>query len=189
MRPSLPVPAVLGRLLPPRTVAATESALLVPAPEADVVYGRWSGDAANLRAPGMPLHVTVLYPFLEPPSIDETVERELETLARSHRPFGYTLRQIDRFPEVLYLSPSPTDGFVELTRAVHARWPSHPPYGGAYEEIMPHVTLALGDEPPGLAAVVAQELPIQAVARELVLLERRAGIWSPRSHFALGGTN
>ena len=59
---------------------------------------------------------------------------------------------------------------IELTRAVHERWPDYPPYGGAYPEIVPHVTIALDDEPRGLAAAVQEFLPIEAIARELHLL-------------------
>jgi hypothetical protein len=119
--------------------------------------------------------------------IDSAVERDLEALAGSRCPFSYSLSGLARFPGVLYLAPSPANGFVELTRAAHAKWPRHPPYGGAYGEIVPHVTLALGDEPPGLVAAVEPALPIKAVARELLLLTSRSeGSWVPRAQFLLG---
>jgi 2'-5' RNA ligase len=186
-----PSPSALRRWLrtwPARRRSVGASVLLVPVPEVEFVYERWSGERDRVGVPGLSLHVTVLYPFLEPSRIDHRVERELEQLASSQSAFEYTLSGLGRFPGVLYISVSPADRFVGLTRAIHAKWPSHPPYGGAYEETVPHVTLALGDEPAELVAAVEPALPVKAVARELLLLTRNAdGDWVPRSRFALGG--
>lgn len=177
--------ALASRLRVLRPRAAMESTLLVTVPEANFVYERWAGDPDGLGVPGLPFHITVLYPFLEPARIDEDVEHALAKLARAFLPFRYELRDVDRFPSVLFLAPAPADRFIELTRAVHASWPSHPPYGGAFDAIVPHVTLALGEEPTGLAAAVEPALPVNAVARDLVLLERRHGTWTERSRFAV----
>src|SRR5581483_2406030 len=169
-----------------RRSRATETALLVPVPEANFVFDLWRGDRGRLGVPGLPLHVTVIYPFLEPCAIDAAIEGELEDLAGSRRAFGYTLSAVDRFPGVLYLTPSPADGFIELIQAVHSRWPSHPPYRGVYDDIVPHVTLILGEEPAGLAELTSRALPVRACARELVLLEK-AGSWRERARFSLAG--
>jgi 2'-5' RNA ligase len=172
--------------LPPGYVSAWTTVLLVPVPEVIPVLDRWSG--ARVGAPGLPPHVTLLYPFLSESAIDASVEGELERLAASTPAFRYTLSHLDRFPGVLYAAPSPAALFVQLTRAVHERWPSHAPYGGAYDEIVPHVTLAAEEEPRGLAAAVRELLPIHAVARELQLLVMdSAGAWHPLRRFALGG--
>jgi 2'-5' RNA ligase len=160
---------------------------VVPVPEAGFVFERFSGDPGALGVPGLPMHVTVLYPFLAPAAIDGAVARELAALARACPVFEYELARVGRFPNVLYLSPSPPERFVALTEAVQARWPTHPPYGGAFVRIVPHVTLALGEEPPGLAQAVSEVLPVRARARELVLLEKETGTWRTRSRFPLGG--
>ena len=49
---------------------------------------------------------------------------------------------------MLYLAPEPDDGFRRLTEAVVQEWPEAPPYGGAYDDNIPHLTVAhdLGDE-------------------------------------------
>ena len=152
------------------------------------MYDRWTGDRGSLGVPGLPLHVTVLYPFIEPGSIDSGVELQLESIAASHKPFEYTLAAVDRFPGVTYLAPSPPDPFVELTRAIQSRWPTHLPYGGVYEEVVPHVTLTLGDEPAGLLSAVMGSLPITGFAREMILLDRHGDAsWRTRSRFVLGG--
>lgn len=161
---------------------------MVPVPEAEFLHHRWPDERVHMGVPGLPLHVTVLYPFLGASAIDRGVERELEELVGSRSPFEYELSAIGRFPGVMYLAPSPADGFVALTHAVHARWPSHPLYGGAYDEILPHVTLILGDEPAGFAAAIQPTLPITAVARELLLMASEPdGTWSRRAGFRLGG--
>lgn len=45
-------------------------------------------------------------------------------------------------PGVVYLAPKPAALFIAFTQAVVERWPEHQPYGGAYEEIIPHLTVA-----------------------------------------------
>jgi hypothetical protein len=96
---------------------------------------------------------------------------------------------VARFEEVLFIAPRPAEPFASLTRAVHERWPELPPYGGEFEDVVPHVTLAIGPEPAGLAAAVESRLPIATSAAELLLLVRgRGGEWSPHSRFALGPT-
>lgn len=162
--------------------------LLVAVPEAKQLYERWDGDPGRLGVPGLPPHATVLYPFMPAAQIDSSIQHDLEALAATHPPFDYALDRLGRFPGVLYVAPSPWRPFVALTQAVHARWPLHPPYGGVYAEIVPHVTLALGKEPAGLAAAVRPALPIRGVARELLLLmigeDKR---WVELQRFALGG--
>lgn len=183
--------AAFGKLAGVRgTGAATPgtTVLLVAVPEARRLYERWDGDRRRLGVPGLPLHATVLYPFMPAAQIDSTIEHDLEALAASQRRFDYVLDRLGRFPGVLYAAPSPSRPFVALTQAVHARWPLHPPYGGTYPEIVPHVTLLLGKEPAGLAAAVRSALPVRGIARELLLLmigeDKR---WVELKRFALGG--
>jgi 2'-5' RNA ligase len=163
------------------------TALLVAAPEAEVIYQYWHGDRSRLGVPGLPLHITILFPFMPVPTIDSRVEDDLDELARSHLPFEYRLSHVDRFPGVLYLAPSPTTRFIRLTQAVSAKWPGYPPYEGRYAEIVPHVTLASGDDPDGLVAAVESTLPIRALARELLLMAPdEDGIWLERRRFPRG---
>jgi hypothetical protein len=73
------------------------------------------------------------------------------------------VRRTARFPGVLYLDPEPADGLRQLTLAIAGRWPKAPPYGGAFDEVIPHLTVAhsvadgLIDE---IDAAVLQGLPI-----------------------------
>lgn len=89
-----------------------------------------------------------------------------------------------RFPQVLYLAPEPAHRFAALTDALAARLPEWPPYGGAFAELRPHLTVAqaLLDE---AEAEISQRLPLQARAREAVLLaELEPERWQRRARFA-----
>jgi 2'-5' RNA ligase len=135
----------------------------------------------------MPYHVTVIYPFLSASAIDPEVERALDEIAAASARFGFQLAAVGRFAEVLFIAPQPAEPFVALTNAVHARWPEHPPYAGEFEDVVPHVTVASGPEPAGLASAVEAALPIKATALELWLLTQRTrGGWVARNRFALG---
>ena len=49
--------------------------------------------------------------------------------------------------DVLWLAPEPDQPFRALTTALHAAFPQHPPFGGSYPDVVPHLTI--GDRPPG----------------------------------------
>jgi 2'-5' RNA ligase superfamily len=68
---------------------------------------------------------------------------------------------------VVWLAPRPDEPFRALTRAVSAALPGYLPYGGAYDDVIPHLTI--GDRPAdGVTELSAAEadvlrwLPIQA---------------------------
>jgi 2'-5' RNA ligase superfamily protein len=134
----------------------------------------------------MPAHVTILYPFLSPNAIARSVERDLELALAPFPPFRFRLVRVERFPGVLYLEPDPAHQFVELTSAVHARWPNHPPYGGAFADVIPHLTVVQGREPPELAHELEKALPIEAEASEVCLMAQRGRKWSLVRRFPLG---
>ena len=80
---------------------------------------------------------------------------------------------------------------MALTRALWDEWPECPPFGGAYDEVVPHLTVAL-DPAPGqrreIETVVAPLLPLAARAAEVLLVEEdEGGTLVARRRFALGG--
>jgi 2'-5' RNA ligase len=152
--------------------------LLVPVPAAAMVCAAAPG--------GLPPHVTVLFPFLGVRQIDGAVVRELEQVLGVHAWFDFALTAMGRFPGVLYLASEPADRFRALTEACAAHWPQYPPYGGAHEEIVPHLTLFEGPEPPDLADRAAALLPIRAQATEVWLMTQRGGgSWRRRAVVSL----
>jgi 2'-5' RNA ligase superfamily protein len=134
----------------------------------------------------MPAHVTILYPFLSPNGIAPSVDHDLGLTVGAFPPFVFRLVRVERFPGVLFLEPDPAGPFVELTSAVHARWPDHPPYGGAFDRVIPHLTVVQGPEPPGLVHELEKALPIESEASEICLMVQRRGKWSLVKRFPLG---
>ena len=133
----------------------------------------------------MPAHVTILYPFLAPEAITPSVEHDLESVLSPFRAFAFRLVGVDRFSGVLYLKPEPADPFRALTSAVHDRWPDHPPYGGDFKTVIPHVTVVQGSEPPNVGAELEAAAPIEAEATEVWLMVESGQAWVLRKRFQL----
>jgi 2'-5' RNA ligase len=170
-----------------------ESAMVVLVPEAEALM-RSVRQTFNLETVQVPAHITVLYPFKPPQEITPSLTADLGQLFGQFRPFRFSLDRLATFPGALYLVPSPSEPFVELTRVVHERFPETPPYRGAFDEIVPHLTLGhVPDERP-FERVVAEvedylgpQLPLEAVAGEITLFDNSCGEWCVHTKFALGG--
>lgn len=167
-----------------------ESAFAVNVPEAEPYVGSLRERLDPAAALGVPAHITVLYPFLPPEQIDTGVLGAAALALASASPFAYRLARIGRFPGVAYLAPEPAAPFIALTASLVRRFPTHPPYEGRYDAIVPHLTVGQGSEAAGeeAAAALAKALPrggIDAVCREVVLIENSSGIWKPMHVFGL----
>ena len=164
--------AVLRRLL-----EGAATTLIVPVPSADGLL------AESSREDGLPAHITLLYPFLTARAIGGETEQTLGALLGEIPAFDFELSEVGRFPGVVYLAPEPAAPFVALTRALVERWPERQPYGGVYEEIIPHLTVAYGETVP---SGLAERLPLTARVEEVWLMSRAGGRWVRRSAFPLG---
>jgi hypothetical protein len=165
----------------------SESSLVIPVPAADPVVPR-SRERSEAARTGIPSHITVLYPFIPPDAIDDAVERAIASILAGFTPFRFRLDRVERFPGALYLAPEPVEPFVALTEALWAHWPEHPPYDGAYDTVIPHLTVFDGEEPPGVAEVIEGALPIEGEAREMwLMVEGADGRWTTRRRFPLTG--
>jgi 2'-5' RNA ligase len=177
--PATILPRVLRRLL-----RGASTVLIVPVRSADDIRHH------SAREAGMPAHITIMYPFLRARAIDGGTERQLASIAEEVPAFDFTLSKIGRFlsevdgvPRVVYLAPEPAAPFIMLTEAVMREWPDQRPYGGAFEEIVPHLTVAYGHMTPG---GVGERVPLDARADELWLMKRFGNRWVRRRRFALG---
>ncbi len=91
---------------------------------------------------GVPAHATVLYPFLPPAEIGPEVMTELSRLFAGVPRFSFTLDKVRWFGEsVVWLGPADESPFRALTGLAVAAYPSCPPYRGAYEDVVPHLTI------------------------------------------------
>jgi 2'-5' RNA ligase len=168
-----------------------ETALICRVPEAEryIAHYRQRFDPSARR--NVPAHVTILYPFMEPPLIDADVIAALRGIAGSVPCFNYRMATTRRFPVALYLEPDPDAPFRALTDGVFAAYPDFPPFAGKFDTVVPHVTVAHGDEP--LLCEIEVELRIalpaagvMARCTELVLIENTTGRWEQMYAFDLG---
>lgn len=132
---------------------------------------------------GIPLHVTLLHPFVAPDELDAALPRLRAALA-GHERFDFSLERLRTFPRAVWVAPEPAEPFRALTAAIHAAFPLHPPYAGKYPDVIPHVTLAYVEEAQLASTLAALRtrveplLPVAVTAREVtVLAERADGRW------------
>ena len=152
----------------------TLSAVVVLAPEAEPVVRehRLALDPSARR--GVPAHLTVLFPFLPPASIDEEALTRLREVVRGVAGFTATLPRTGWFgDDVLYLAPEDPAPFLALTAAVTRAFPDHPPYSGRYGDVVPHLTVGQGAPRPALLAAedaVRSTLPVHLRVSDVALL-------------------
>jgi hypothetical protein len=155
------------------------TALIVAVPEAEHAVGGYRLAHDSSAALGAPAHITVLVPFVAPEAVDEAAIRDVVAQIPA---FAFRLDAVERFDDgVVWLHPEPSEPFRALTRAVWARWPDHPPYEGAHDEVIPHLTVS------NEHIEVSIELPIDARADHVTLIEEDdRGYWRERARFRLG---
>jgi 2'-5' RNA ligase len=135
-------------------------------------------------ASGIPFHVTLLHPFGD-------AGDEARRFFAERRPFAFALTRVATWPEVVYLVPEPDGELRALMRALFARFPQWPPYGGLHEDVHPHATLGEGVDAAHVVADVerriAPYLPHRCQARDVALLEEYTpGRWRERERLLLG---
>jgi 2'-5' RNA ligase len=170
-----------------------ETALICRVPESERFIARYRERFDPSARRNVPAHVTILYPFMAPAQVDAAVLAQLGEIAASIPRFEYRLAELRRFPVALYLAPRPDRGFAALTDAVYRAFPEYPPFEDKFPEVVPHVTVAHGDEP--LLCEIEVELRIAlpaggVVARchDVVLIDNSSGRWEEMRCFALGAS-
>ena len=151
-----------------------QSALLLTVPAAEAAVGPHRARLDLAARDGVPAHVTVLYPFLPPAGIGPDILAELTRLFAGVPRFSFTLDRVRWFGEsVVWLGPADEAPFRALTALAAGAYPSCSPYGGIYEDVVPHLTIGQGDSPAELRAAaeaVRPLLPIAAGATEVTLM-------------------
>jgi hypothetical protein len=140
---------------------------------------------------GMPLHLTLLYPFTTGgvPEPDELATVR-ETLAR-FSPVSFQLVGTGTFlsarERVLYLVPDPVAPFAAMIDELSCAT-GRKPYGGAFAEVVPHVSVAAGPpkrvwrQPPGPPRWYRDGLTERRMGRLRERLERRLPIRATARH-------
>lgn len=167
----------------------SQTAVLVHVPEAERVVGRWRLQHTYDAPLGIPAHVTLLFPWVPVGELSQDDEQRLARLIGETAPFVVTFSRTARFPEVLYLEPQPSEPFAAFTAAIAAEWPEHPPYEGAHETVIPHLTVAESEDESLFEQIrtdVEPQLPLQMGVTEAQLYAEDAdGRWRERRRFPL----
>jgi 2'-5' RNA ligase len=167
------------------------SGLIVEVPEAEPAVSPWRSRLDPMAALGVAAHITVLFPFAPPSSIDEATREALRALFGAITVFDFRLVATRWFDQnVLWLAPDPSAPFRSLTRTVTEMFPAYLPYGGQFADVVPHLTIA--DHGPADTMHAAEQqlhtaLPISSTARSVVLMtELPTGGWTRAERFPLG---
>jgi 2'-5' RNA ligase len=180
-------------LVPDDLLGQVEAALVIPIPEVEPLVAPFRLKYDPSAAIGVPAHITINYPFL--PGIDpgEDIHQELKELFASTEAFQFTFSQFSRFPDVLYLAPEPDAPFKQLIDLVADRFPESPPYEGAFDEIVPHLTIAQSEDEEVLKSVERElvvlsrrYLPLTVQATHVWLMDNKGGKWQQLSSYPLG---
>ena len=139
---------------------------------------RLVGNAAD----GVPAHMTLLHPFVEPASLELPVRRRLADVAARHRAFDYRQVRMAEWPDAIYVAVDPVEPFARLQRDLQAAFPAWPIYGaGSDFKFVPHITIADRDgklEPGVHETPASRALPRPARAASIdVIATRPDGRW------------
>jgi hypothetical protein len=114
---------------------------------------------------------------------------ELAAIAGAMPAFEVRFERVRRFADLVWIEPEPAEPFAALTAAVAKRWPDHPPYGGTFEAVIPHLTLVESEVAP-LGVVedaAARVAPFVRRAQRLELwCQDGEGRWRPRWRIPFG---
>ena len=167
-----------------------ETAIVVVVPEAEPAVGTLYRTHTNSGRDGMPPHVTLLIPFADSESLPLDAVR---AVLRTFEPFEFALTELRRFEtpseQILWLAPEPATLFVALTEALVRAFPDYRPYGGGFEDVIPHLTVAASAEAGTIDEIeqkLAPALPITATAEAATIVHRRGGRWQPHMTIAFG---
>ncbi|MDB5070231.1 MAG: hypothetical protein JWM87_1342 [Candidatus Eremiobacteraeota bacterium] len=149
------------------------SAVIIPVPAAEALVGDLRRDLDPSARRGAPAHITLVVPFVPAP-VPQTVVIELTSIFAAVAPFELQFHGLGRFERTLFLTPAPLDEITALIDALVRRWPEHPPYGGVYDTIVPHLTVADDQDPAlfeSLTAELTPGLPLTTTIDEAWLIE------------------
>jgi 2'-5' RNA ligase len=173
----------------------TQTAVIVPVAAAEAVVGDHRRRLDRAAAWGVPAHVTVLFPFVPPAEVTDEVIERLAGAFVGVAPFDCVFAECRWFgDDVLWLAPDRAAKLRELTDAVVERFPGYEPYGGQFDDVVPHLTV--GDVRSGTTgelrvaeADVARRLPITAHLDHALLLAGAdaPGSWHTVATLPFGG--
>ncbi|MFI5930570.1 2'-5' RNA ligase family protein [Actinoplanes sp. NPDC051494] len=152
-----------------------QTALIIPVPAAEPAVAHHRAHLDRAASWGVPAHITVVHPFLPPDDITPEVITTLQAITTAHPLPAITLTRTAWFGDtVVWLAPDPAQPLITLTEAITTAFPRALPYGGAFPEVVPHLTIAHDHPRPVLAQAatdVEAHLPLTAHITALHLIQ------------------
>jgi len=177
-------------------MTARRSAIVVPIRLPAALRTLMLRESATARL-GVPSHVTLLFPFVPAESILPDVVATARRVIGAAPAFDVAFAEVRRFePDpgaaegVVWLAPEPSAPFLSLIDRLWKAFPNYPPYGGTFDEVIPHVTIADDDAArmEANAAEAASHLPFgRRVSAAVLIVEDADGRWRTRRRFLLAG--
>jgi 2'-5' RNA ligase len=140
--------------------------LLLLTPGADPLLGQWRAKHDWAARHGIPAHVTVRMPFLEPQEWGDLCPPALTQML----PIELTLARLEDRPGALVVVVEPDDALRDLTATVGALWPSLPPHKGDRADFAYHLTVVRTEDPlirSHAWKAIAPHLPMKVTGVEL----------------------
>lgn len=169
-----------------------EAAIDIHIPQVEPLVSSFRDKYDPSAAKGMPAHITINYPFLPGLNPDKNLYRELTQLFAGINSFSFNFNKFDQFPGVIYLAPEPEAPFKELIEKVAAHFPESPPYSGAFDNVVPHLTVAHAEDEGLMASIenqlaeqAQQYLPMTLKVEQVWLMDNRSGRWQEQMVFPL----
>jgi 2'-5' RNA ligase len=143
-------------------------------------------------ARGIPFHITLLYPFAPPGELTADVIGDARAFFTQQRAVELELVRLALWPSVVYAVPEPEATLRACMTRLHALFSQWPPYGGEFDEVVPHATLGEDIDAeaayPEIERRLSGHLPLRRHVHSAVLLEEFApDRWRERERFPLGG--
>ena len=170
--------------------------IIVPVPEAESAVDLLRRAHTSDGAEGMPAHVTLLYPFTDDSQLVAGRIAEVRRVLEPFAAFEFVLSEVRRFDNLpsesyVWLAPTPSSPFVAMVDELTRAFPEHPPFGGAFTTVVPHLTIAASTDEDLLSRVtnqIADSLPIKARAERACVMQRVGGVWRLRAEVLLSSS-
>ena len=150
-----------------------QTVVLVPALEMTRLVGRFRMSYDPSARAGVPAHITLLYPFVDPSQLTDQLLTQLDELLEPSDAFTYSVTEVREFEQgVLYLAPEPANRFMRLTTMISDHFHLLP-FGGAHPTVVPHLTVIQSApelERSRIGSILKSGLPLTARASEAWLM-------------------
>jgi 2'-5' RNA ligase len=159
-----------------------ETAIIVPMSRCEQMLADVAANLNLERVQGMPAHVTLLYPFVEAAGLGPEVAAEARRALSDVSPFRCEFSTFGRFtdpPAALYLKPVPERPFRTMTALLERAFGTRA-YGGAFDDVIPHLTLVESSDMSAwtrVESLVGPAFPIVERVSGFSIYRQRAGAW------------